>query len=57
MASWRCRAKAEELLLLPRDHSSDSSSLSSFSYTQDTLSDEMEFTGSIIGGANAALLV
>jgi hypothetical protein len=52
-----CRAKAEELLLPPRDHSSDSSSLSSFSCMQGTLSDEKEFSGLIIGSANAALLL
>jgi hypothetical protein len=49
--------KAEELLLLPRDHSSDSSSLSSFSCMQDTLSDKKEFSGLIIGSADAALLL
>jgi hypothetical protein len=44
-------------LLPPRDHSSDSSSLSSFSCMQGTLSDEKEFSGLIIGGADAALLL
>jgi hypothetical protein len=48
---------AEELSLSPHDHSSYSSSLSSFSCMQDTSSDEKEFTGLIIGGANAALLL
>jgi hypothetical protein len=57
MASRHCCAKAEELLLPPRDHSSNSSSLSSFSCTQDTSSDEKEFTGSIIDGADASLLL
>jgi hypothetical protein len=54
MASRCCHVKAEESLLPPHDHSSYSSSLSSFSCTQDTLSNKKEF---IIGGANAALLL